>query len=202
MKPALATRIFELPDDELGLLFKPVQLRIVEKITHGSILSPNEKRYLRGRLGKKLRLLDHLVGPACPRTDALGALVSLLSEYYITGYAALKHNGYGWYFDPRKIEIVNTRLDGRLTVEGKPIIFRRVKSIGPDWWTADSKTSIRYAKNTRILDDARKYRQGHLVKAWTSMLERYGKGFVPNPRKYKTLLASIKNFGKPEDYGV
>jgi hypothetical protein len=202
MPTAITSRIFELPNDELGLLFKPVQLRVIDKITRGSILSPNERRYLRGRLGKKLRLLDHLIRPARPQTDALGAIVSLLGEYYITGYAALKHNGYGWYFDPRKIEVVNTRLDGRLTVDGKLVIFRRVKSIGPDWWTADSATGLKYATNERILVDAQRSAQMHLVKTWTAMLERYGKVFVKNPRKYQNLLATARGLGKPEDYGV
>ncbi len=202
MPTAIDSRIFELPEDELGLLFKPVQLRIIEKITRGSVLSSNEKSYLRGRLGKKLRLLDHLVSPARPQTDALGAIVGLLGEYYITGYAALKHNGYGWYFDPRKIEIVNTSLDGRLTVEGKAVIFRRVKSIVPDWWAADSATGLKYATNERILTDAQRSGQAHLVKTWTSMLERYGKLFVKHPRKYQNLLTTASSFGKPEDYGV
>jgi hypothetical protein len=202
MKPALSTRIFELPDDELGLLFKPVQLRIIEKITHGSALSSNEKRYLRGRLGKKLRLLEHLVRPARPRTDPLGEFVGLLGEYYITGYAALKHNGYGWYFDPQKIEIVNTRLDGRLTVDGKTVILKRVKFIGLDWWAADSGTGLKYATNERILVDAQRSGQTHLVKTWTSMLESYGTLFVKTPRKYKNLLATARGLGKPEDYGV
>lgn len=202
MKPGLSTRIFELPDDELGLLFKPVQLRIIEKITQGSVLSSNEKRYLRGRLGKKLRLLDHLVRPARAQTDPFSTIVGLLGEYYITGYAALKHNGYGWYFDPRSIEIVNTRLDGKLTVEGKPVIFKRVRNIGPGWWAADSETRLKYATNERILIDARRSGQTHLVKTWTAMLERYGKLFVKNPRKYQNLLATAGGLGKPEDYGV
>lgn len=202
MKPALSIRIFELPGDELGLLFKPVQLRVIEKLQHGEPLSPNEKRYLRGRLGKKLSLLDHLVSPVRPQTDALGAIVGMLGEYYLTGYAALKHNGYGWYLDPRRIEIVNTRLDGKLTVDGKHVIFRRVKTIGPDWWAADSDTGLKYATNERILMDARRSGQTHLVKTWTSMLERYGKVFVKNPRRYQCLLATTRGPGKPEDYGV
>jgi hypothetical protein len=202
MKPALATRIFELPDDELGLLFKPVQLRVIDKISKGAILSSNEKRYLRGRLGTKLRLLDHLVRPARPQTGSLGAIVSLLGEYYITGYAALKHNGYGWYFEPRRIEVVNTRLDGRLTVDGKVVVFRRVKSIGPDWWATDSGTDLKYATNERILVDAQRSGQDNLVKTWISMLERYGKIFVKYPRRYQKLLSEIEYHGEPEDYGV
>jgi hypothetical protein len=199
---AINSRIFELPNAELGLLFKPVQLRVLEKLSRRVGLTQNEKRYLRGRLGRKLRLVEQLAQFGRPRKDALNTVLDQLGEYYITGYAALKHNGYGWYFDPRQIEIVNTRLDGRLTLDGKLVIFRRVKSIGPDWWAADSGAGLKYATNERILTDARRSGQTHLVKTWTSMLERYGKLFVKNPRRYQCLLATTRGLGKPEDYGV
>jgi hypothetical protein len=202
MPTVINSRIFELPNAELGLLFKPVQLRVLEKLSRRVDLTQNEKRYLRGRLGQKLRLVGQLAQFGCPRKDALSTVLDQLGEYYITGYAALKHNGYGWYFDPRRIEIVNTHLDGRLVIDGKPVVFRRVKSIGRDRWAADSSTGLKYATNERILIDAQRSGQTHLVKTWTSMLERYGKLFVKNPRKYQNLLATARGLGKPEDYGV
>jgi len=202
MNPAITARIFELPDEELCLLFKPVQLRVVEKVSRGAILSHNEKRYLRGRLGRKIRLLERLARPARERNYGLRAIVGLLGEYYITGYEALKHNGYGWYFEPRNIEVVNTRLDGRLIVDGKVIIFRRMKSMAPDWWATDSATGLRYATNERILKDAQRSGQDHLVKTWASMLERYGRLFVKTPIKYRKLLATAGRRAEPEDFGV
>ena len=202
MKPSMVSMIFGLPDEELGLLFKPVQLRVIEKMSRGAILSPNEKRYLRGRLGKKLRLVDRLARPAPTRNEGLGALVGLLGEYYITGYEALKHNGFGWYFEPRRIEVVNTRLEGRLTVDGKLVLFKRVRSIGPDCWAPDSGTGLKYATNERILMDAQRSGEEHLVKTWISMLERYGRLFVKQPRKYRKLLATMVRCDEPQDYGV
>jgi hypothetical protein len=125
-----------------------------------------------------------------------------LGEYYITGYEALKHNGFGWYFEPRKTEVMNTRVDGSLVIDGKHVIFRRLKTIDRGWWTVDSETGRRYATNARILADAARLRQGHLIKTWTSMLGRYGKIFVPNPKKYQNILSAVKDHGRPEDYGV
>jgi len=42
----------------------------------------------------------------------------------------------------------------------------------------------------------------NLVMTWISMLERYGRLFVRNPRKYQKLLAAIGHYGEPDDYGV
>jgi len=194
--------IFRLPAGELGMLFKPVQLRVLEKISKNMELTQNEKRYLRGRLGAKLRLLERLAQAERSREEALDTVLGQLGEYYITGYEALKHNGFGWYFEPRRMEVMNTRLSGRLDIDGKPVIFHRLKAIGRDWWTADRETGRRYATNARILADARRLGQGPLVRTWISMLERYNKAFVSNPGEYKELLSALKDFGRPEDYGV
>jgi hypothetical protein len=202
MKPVVESRIFELPEQELRLLFKPVQLRVIEKLSCGAPLSSNEKRYLRGRLGKKLRLVDSLARPRKMQYDGLGAIIGLLGEYYITGYEALKRNGFGWYYDTKRIEVVNTRLEGRLMIDGKSIVFRRARSIDPEWWAPDSSTGLKYATNERVLKDAQRCGQENLVKTWISMLERYRRLFVKYPRRYKKLLAAIGHYGEPEDYGV
>jgi len=202
MLTTIDSRILELPDDELGLLFKPAQLRVLEKLSRSAGLTQNEKRYLRGRLGKKICLVERLTRYGRRRKDALGIVLDQLGEYYIAGYEALKHNGFGWYFEPKKIEVMNTHLDGTLVLDGKPVIFRRLKTIDRAWWSVDSETGRRYATNDRILIDAKRFGQGHLIKTWISMLERYGKLFVPNPKKYQNILSAVKDHGRPEDYGV
>jgi hypothetical protein len=202
MQTTIYSRIFDLPMAELGLLFKPVQLRVIEKMSRKTELTQNEKRYLRGRLGKKVRLLERLAGFGHPRKDALSMVLDQLGDYYIAGYEALKHNGFGWYFEPRKTEVMNTRIEGTLVMNGKPVIFRRLKTIDRDWWTVDSETGKRYATNPRILVDAKRFGQGHLIRTWTSMLERYGKIFVPDPKKYQNILSAVKDHGRTEDYGV
>lgn len=202
MTRAINSRMLELPSAELGLLFKPVQLRVLEKMSRNAGLTQNEKRYLRGRLGKKLRLMERLARFGPDRKNAFNMILDQLGDYYITGYEALKRNGFGWYYDTKRIEVVNTRLDGRLTIDGKPVIFRRVRSIDPEWWAPDSKTGLKYATNERILKDAQRSGQTHLLKTWASMLERYGRLFVKNPRKYQKFLAAVGHPGVPEDFGV
>jgi hypothetical protein len=202
MPKTVSPAIFRLPADELGMLFKPVQLRVLEKMSKNIELTQNEKRYLRGRLGMKLRLMERLAQADRSHKDALDTVLGQLGVYYITGYEALKHNGFGWYFEPRRMEVMNTRLSGRLDIDGKAVIFHRLKAIGRHWWAADRETGRRYATNERILVDARRLGQGPLVRTWISMLERYKKAFVPNPGDYKELLSALKDFGRPEDYGV
>ena len=202
MATAVNSVIFELPGDERGLLFKPVQLRILEKMSRNAELNQNEKRYLRGRLGKKLRLVERLAQFGRPRKNALDTVLEQLGDYYITGYEALKRNGFGWYFEPRKIEVMNTRLEGRLAIDGRLVVFCRLKTIDREWWTADKETGRRYATNARILVGAKRFGQKDLVKTWISMLERYKKAFVRNPGQYRQLLLEASDYGKPEDYGV
>lgn len=202
MTTMVCSRILKLPRDEQGLLFKPVQLRVLEKLSRNAELTQNEKRYLRGRLGRKLRLVERLAQSGRRRKDAIDWVLEQVGDYYITGYEALKRNGFGWYFEPRKIEVMNTRLDGKLAIDGRLVVFCRLKTIGREWWTADKEIGRRYATNARILVDAKRFGQGHLVNTWISMLERYQNLFVPNPGKYKNILSTVKNYGEPEDYGV
>jgi hypothetical protein len=202
MATTVNSMIFKLPGDELGTLFKPVQLRVLEKLSRNDELTQNEKRYLRGRLGKKLYLLERLARSGHGQKNALDTVLEQLGDYYITGYEALKRNGFGWYFEPRKMDVMNTRLEGRLAIDGRLVVFCRLKTIDREWWTADKETGRRYATNARILVDAKRFGQGHLVKTWISMLERYKKAFVPDPRKYENILSAVKKLGEPEDYGV
>ena len=41
-------------------LFKPVQFNIIKKLDEGKRLTENEQRYLRGKMRKKIRILEEL----------------------------------------------------------------------------------------------------------------------------------------------
>lgn len=189
-----------LPDDEIALLFKPVQRLIIEKMASGKSLVENEKRYLRGRLGMKLRAIGHLA--ATEAESQFETMLRAMGEYYITGYAALRQNGFGWYFEPRGSEIVNTRIEGRLNLDGRPVLFRRVKSIDRKWWRLDRSSGKRYAANERILADALRYRQDALVSTLKGLLDRYGHLFVRNAKKWKARLGPGNPMRSIADYGV
>src|SRR3989338_3610947 len=99
--------IRKLADSEekvVPALFKPGQFNIIKKMNAGKKLTENEKRYLRGKMGKKLIALENLEIKGTP-TESLTIFLNSIGSYYITGLEALKHNGYGWYFEPKSIEI-------------------------------------------------------------------------------------------------
>ncbi len=194
-----------LPPEHLEVFFKPVQLRVLRKLASGKELTDNEKRYLRGNLGRKLSALEELAGSASRESSDISGLARLLrgaGEYYITGWEALKHNGFGWYFDIRRLDVVSTRLDGSLRFGGRHIRFHRVRSAGKGSWVADGDTGLRYATNERLLRDAGMLGDAELVRAWWSMLERYGKLFVGRPGRFTKKRPSRPGLGRPEDYGV
>jgi hypothetical protein len=200
MSSAMISRVLELDDGEREILFKPVQLRVLRKSLDGKRLTENEKRYLRGRLGKKIAAMEHLVEMG--EKDPLKDILSDIGEYYITGYEALKLNGFGWYYDTKRVEVVNTRIEGRLHVGGRSIRFIRVRSLGKGGWVSDGETGIRYAKNERIIDDARRLGNEALFRTCLSHIERYGRLFVERPGRYKRLISRKRYVGKPSDYGV
>jgi len=178
-----------IENKDLDILFKPVQLRILKKIATGCSITENEKRYLRGGLGKKLNLLRSLMNALSSNDDRLTIFLKTLGEYYITGYDALKHNGFGWYFEPKRIVVVNTRIEGSLRIDARRIILRRVKSLGRKGWKMDPDSGLRYATNERIYHDAKSTHQEDLVKIWVDLLDKYGKMFVSKPEEYKRLIS-------------
>jgi hypothetical protein len=188
--------------ENLGVLFKPVQVIILEKLKHGHPLTENEKRYLRGHLGKKLEILERLMVDRGPSEGSLPELLDNIGDYYITGYAALKNNGFGWYYDLRRIDVINKRIDGRMRFKGKIIIFHRVKSIDRKAWRAEPGTGLRYARNEQVLKDARRARRRDIVGAWISLFERYRGLFVRRPKDFLHLIAEGKSLRPPEQYGV
>jgi hypothetical protein len=202
MSNSLIDKILTLDNRNLFNLFKPVQIEILKKIKSGASLTENEKRYLRGGLRKKLDSLQALTTNVNNNLNSLGAMLEVLGEYYITGYEALKHNGFGWYFESKRILVLNTRLDGRLHIDGRIIILKRVKSIGRPSWTTDKKSGLKYATNSRVIRDAIRFHQDDILKICVDFLQRYGKMFVPRPEKYTDLLPKALIIENPRDYGV
>lgn len=185
-----------------ALLFKPVQQRIIEKLYNGEVLDENEKRYLRGNLGKKLTAIDQLVSIHRESPEQFIPFTEILQDYYITGFEALKNNGFGWFYEPKRIVIVNTRLKGTMYYKGKNVTFFRVKSLRFREWYMDEMSGLKYATNEQILKDARELGDESLIRIWKSMLNRYGKLFVKHPGTYEDLILKPPAPELPEKYGV
>ena len=165
-------------------LFKPVQRRIIDKLKTGTDLSENEKRYLRGKLGKKLNalstLLDHYIGENAKELPLLDGM----NNYYIAGYEALRHNGFGWFYETRNVTVINTRIKGRISHNGRAYVFIRVRSIRGCSIRKDETSGLRYATNEQIYHDAMRLKDETLLRTWRSMCERYGTMFVQEPERF------------------
>ncbi len=192
----LLMKLIGFEGDVVPTLFKPMQFRVIKKLCELEKLTENEKRYLRGNMGKKLNALEELErkGTASGR---IAVLLGSIGSYYITGLEALKHNGYGWYFDTKVIEVVNTRIEGTMRISGSTFKFIRAKSIGKSEYSIDNKTGLKYATNEQIHKDAKVTRNEYVKNVWMQMLSRYGKLFARNYGKLKQLLPNEKAI----DYG-
>lgn len=171
-------------------LFKPVQFNIIKKIDTSKKLTENEKRYLRGKMGKKIIALERLESKEA--IDSLSIILNSIGSYYITGLEALKHNGYGWYFEPKSVEVINTRIEGSLKILGTMFKFIRVKSIEKSEYLIDKKTGLKYAANEQIFNDAKLTKNEYVKNVWVQMLSRYGKMFAKNYEKFKQLIPKEK----------
>jgi hypothetical protein len=156
-------------------------MAILEKIGKGEPLNENEKRYLRGRFGKVLNLLFVLMRDRSAGSD-LELFCRNLNDYYITGWSALKRNGFGWYYDPKWVVIINTKLEGRIEFPEVKVKLVRVKSLSGRQWEKDDSTGLIYATNEQIMKDSKILRDHSLEKTWWAMEERYGTMFsvIPN----------------------
>ena len=179
MDMILVGKILKLPEEQLNTLFKPKQQSVLKKVLSGDELDDNQKRYLRGDVRNKLELVRILIEGK--NTSPLQNFTSGLENYYISGYDALKHNGYGWYFDTKRILIYNTRLKGTYHIPGKLIIAKRVKSLRTRGYERDPRTGIIYADNAQILKDAIAEGEEALVRECMSHLQRYGDLFIEDP---------------------
>ncbi len=166
-------------------LFKPVQWQIIEKLGRGEeqALSDNEKRYLRGKLGQKLAAIEQLMQTTGNSRNLRPSILDTLDNYYLTGFEALKHNGFGWFYEPKVIIVINTRLKGSVLHDGKRYRFVRVRSMRSRQWYLDETDGLRYATNAQLIRDAQELRDEALERTWHSMLERYGNLFTEESTK-------------------
>lgn len=195
--------IRKLADSEeviVPTLFKPVQFNIIKKLNAGKKLTENEKRYLRGNMRKKLNMLWELEEKEAA-TDSINILLSSISSYYVTGLEALRHNGYGWYFEPKIIEIINTKIEGNIRMTDKILKFIRVKSIENSSYAVDEKKGLKYATNEQIIKDTGMTKNEYTKNVWMQMLSRYKSMFVKNYSKFRHLVPKEKTINYAE-FGV
>lgn len=185
--------------EDLDALFKEGQKRIIQKLNDGEQLTENEKRYLRGLLGKKIEAIGLLIKGSSGRMTTHP--FQFLSDYYITGYEALKHNGYGWFYDTRTIFVINTRLKGSMDALSKRIVFIRRRSLKGSDLYKDPDSGLFYATNEQVLRDARAMKDESLVRTWWAMFFRYPDTFVKNAEEYHKAMP-IKELRDIGDFGV
>jgi len=194
MGQILIRKLVELEDLVVPSLFKPVQFNILKKLNSRRKLTENEKRYLRGRMKAKLNILNRILS-ANLKVESYVLFLNNLGSYYITGLEALKHNGFGWYFKTKIIEIINTKINGRINFSDKVLKFIRVKSIKNSGICIDKKTGLKYAKNEQIIKDMKIIKNKYAERVWKQMLSRYGKLFVKNKRLGKVKNIDYKKYG-------
>ena len=183
----LIRKLADLEDLVVPALFKPVQFGIIRKMDAGKKLTENEKRYLRGKMRQKLTALEELESRQ-ETNDSASIILGSIGSYYITGLEALRHNGYGWYYEAKTIEVINTRIEGTMRIAGKMFKFIRVKSIQKSKYLIDKKTGLKYAANEQIFSDAAFSGNEYVKKVWLQMISRYGKMFAGNYQKFKQLI--------------
>lgn len=187
----LIRKLAESEELVVPALFKPVQFNIIKKMNSNKKLTENEKRYLRGKMGKKLIALEELESKQAP-AESLTIFLNSVGSYYITGLGALKHNGYGWYYEPKSVEVINTKIWGSLKISGTTFKFIRVKSMEKSEYLIDKKTGLKYAANEQIFNDAKMTKNEYVKGVWMQMLSRYGKMFAKNYEKFKQLIPKEK----------
>ena len=196
----LISRLVNFENIVVPTLFKPIQFNILKKLNIGKKLNNNEKRYLRGNMKDKLHLLEELESKE-ETSNPINIFLNSVSSYYITGLEALKRNGYGWYFQPKVIEVINTKIEGRIRIENRMLKLIRVKSIENSKYTVDKKAGLKYATNEQIIKDVGITKNEYTKKIWIQMLSRYKKMFAKNYNKLKSLIPKqrIINY---EKFGV
>lgn len=191
MNQQLVKKLVNFESVVVPTLFKPVQFNILKKLNEGKKLNDNEKRYLRGKMKEKLQLLEKLESKE-EKSDSIGIFLNSISSYYITGLEALKYNGYGWYFEPKAIEVMNTRIEGKIRIENKTLKLIRVKSVENSRYIIDKKTGLKYATNEQIIKDISITKNEYAKNVWIQMLSRYYNLFSKDYNKFKSLIPKQK----------
>ncbi len=176
--------ILSIDESITQTVIKPKQLALIKKLVKGQKLTENEKRYLRGNLGKKLEFLEEFYEVNLDVND-LEQFLNIIDSYYITGLRALQHHGFGWYFTPKIIEVINTRIQGKMRLKNITLKFYRVKSIAKSNFIIDESTGLKYATNEQIIKDTRYTKNEYTKSVWRNLLNRYWKQFVKNPNKFR-----------------
>ena len=188
MRQILIQKLVEMEDLIVPTLFKPVQFNILKKLDKGKKLTENEKRYLRGKMKNKLNILSRFMADRFEEARDHIVFLDSLGSYYITGLEALKHNGFGWYFKPKIIEVINTKIQGKVSISNKTLKLIRVKSIKNSKFSIDKKTGLKYAANEQIIRDIKITKNEYAEKVWKQMISRYGKLFIKNYNKFKLYM--------------
>ncbi len=173
----LIHRLVEEQELVVPTLFKPVQFRILHKLEQGQPLTDNEQRYRRGNLQQKLKVLQQLLISGPPEQE-LPLLLNFCGPYYITGLEALRHHGYGWFYETKVIEVINTKIAGKVTLLSKTIKFIRIKSLSKSKIIVDRETGLRYASSNQIFKDVAFTKNEYSKSVWMQMYRRYGVVFV------------------------
>lgn len=179
----LLQKILSIDESLTNTIIKPKQLSLLKKRLYGQNLTENEKRYLRGNLRKKLEFLEQL-WETLHEFSENQQLLNIVNQYYITGLEALRYNGFGWYFKPKIVEIINTRLEGKIRLSTTTLKFYRIKSISQKKFIIDELTGLKYATNEQIIKDTKYTKNKYTALVWENMLNRYGKQFVKEPNMY------------------
>jgi hypothetical protein len=176
--------ILSIDESITQTIIKPKQLVLLKKLVNGHKLTENEKRYLRGNLGKKLEFFEEFYEENLD-VDEMQQFLNIIDSYYITGLQALKYHGFGWYFTLKIIEVINTRIEGRIRLKNITLKFYRIKSISKSNFIVDGSTGLKYATNEQIIKDTRYTKNEYTKSVWRNMLNRYWKQFVKNPNNFR-----------------
>ena len=177
-------KILSMDESITNTIIKPKQLSLIRKLFNGQKLTENEKRYLRGNLRKKLEFLEEFWEETLG-IDEHQQLLNIIDSYYITGLCALRYHGFGWYYIPKIIEIINTRIEGKIRLKNITLKFYRIKSIGKSEFVVDDSTGLKYATIEQIISDTKYTKNNYTKLVWKNMLNRYWKQFVLDPNKYR-----------------
>jgi len=185
MLQALIQKIAQMEEVVVPTLFKPGQFNIIKKLSLGKKLNENEKRYLRGKMKNKLAILAKFMTGMLEEEQDYKFLLNHLDSYYITGLEALKHNGFGWYFKTKIIEVINTKVDGKVMISGKTLKLIRVKSVRNSKFSIDKKTGLKYAANEQILKDVKITKNKYTGMVCNQLLSRYERFFIKDYNKFQ-----------------